>query len=32
MIILKSYRAASELLEKRATNYSDRPQFIMTEL
>ncbi|KAI0705574.1 O-methylsterigmatocystin oxidoreductase [Earliella scabrosa] len=32
MIILKSYRAASELLEKRATNYSDRPQFVMTEL
>ena len=32
MLLIKSYRVASELLEKRATNYSDRPPLVMTKL
>ena len=32
MIILGSYEAASELLDKRSYNYSDRPQPVMTGL
>jgi hypothetical protein len=32
MIILDSYRAAMDLLDKRGSIYSDRPKFIVYEL
>ena len=32
IVVLTSYRAASELLDKRSSNYSNRPQFVMTNL
>ena len=32
LILLGSYEATSELLNKRASNYSDRPQPVMTGL
>ncbi|EJF55955.1 hypothetical protein DICSQDRAFT_72425 [Dichomitus squalens LYAD-421 SS1] len=32
MIILGSYAAVSDLLEKRSANYSDRPRTVMGEL
>ena len=32
MVILGSYEAASELLDKRSAIYSDRPQPVMTDL
>ncbi|KAI1792350.1 cytochrome P450 [Ganoderma leucocontextum] len=32
LVILGSYDAASELLDKRSSNYSDRPQPVMTDL
>ena len=32
ILLLGSYRAAHELLEKRSANYSDRPQSMMVKL
>ena len=32
MVVLGSHKAARELLEKRSSNYSDRPQSIMAKL
>ncbi|KAI0372684.1 cytochrome P450 [Pilatotrama ljubarskyi] len=32
VIVLNSYRAAVDLLEKRSANYSDRPRSVMAEL
>lgn len=30
-VVLNSQRAAVELLEKRGSNYADRPRFVMFE-
>ena len=32
MIVIASYRLASELLHKRSSNFSDRPGFVMPQL
>ena len=32
ILVLNSYEAARELLDKRSANYSDRPRSIMTKL
>lgn len=32
VIVLNSVKAASELLEKRGANYSDRPRFVLFEM
>ena len=32
MVVLDSVQAATDLLDKRSYNYSDRPRFIILEL